>query len=278
MSLKVKLDKVGADVEGFFLNPNTGYPFPCVGVFKGTKEKPQPITTLGDGFAIQEDNVMPEYNIPPAKSAEDFASSILAVHIWLHDFARSRFKCDLATYGALVFKPEDLKSEQALKFGCDPDFCVWSRSVNPTPTSKKPTLRTAGGHVHVSYTIDGQMPKNHPKQLDVLEHLVKAHDLYLGIPSLFSDDDSVRKEMYGKAGAFRPKDYGHEYRVLSPYWTRNHHYSTWVFEQVERSIDSIEKGLKFDPKLGNAIQKAINTRNMKIAVNLVKNFDLTLIQ
>lgn len=275
---EVKLQMVGADVEGFLVSSVSGRVRPCVGVFSGTKEKPLPIETLGRGYAIQEDNVMPEYNIPPAADAKEFAQHIYNINIWLRSWVASQLKCDLSLSGSAQFTAADLKSPQAQTFGCEPDFCVWNKSVNPPPKAKSPLLRTAGGHLHMSYTIDGTVAEKHKEYLQIMEHIVKANDLFLAIPSLFVEDDTKRREMYGKAGAFRPKNYGHEYRVLSPWWSGTLARSEWAFHQIQRSVDSLSTGLKFSPALSKAIQKAINTRNIPIASNLVKNFDLEIQQ
>jgi len=48
--------------------------------------------------------------------------------------------------------------------------------------------------------------------------LTKTLDVYLGAVSLLWDQEDRRRELYGAAGAFRPKPYGMEYRVLSNKW------------------------------------------------------------
>ena len=45
-------------------------------------------------------------------------------------------------------------------------------------------------------------------------------DATLGLASLLFDPDTKRRSLYGKAGAFRPKSYGVEYRVLSNRWIK----------------------------------------------------------
>ena len=70
-----KLLMVGADVE-MFLKDKEGNPVPCVGVVGGTKSDPLPLPGLPEGFARQEDNVMLEFNIAPAKDASMFVNHI----------------------------------------------------------------------------------------------------------------------------------------------------------------------------------------------------------
>ena len=63
-------------------------------------------------------------------------------------------------------------------------------------------------HIHIGY--------NHPAVPESLR-MVKLLDIFLGIPSVIIDPDKKRRELYGKAGAFRLTKYGVEYRTLSSY-------------------------------------------------------------
>ncbi len=49
-------------------------------------------------------------------------------------------------------------------------------------------------------------------------------DLFIGITSLFLDDDNLRRSMYGKAGCFRNKSFGVEYRVVRNFWITTENY------------------------------------------------------
>src|SRR5258708_20917571 len=71
------LQRVGTDVEVFLIDQEKK-PVPCVGIVGGTKIKPRPILG-GKGFAIQEDNVALEYNIPAAADAYSFVYSLMRV-------------------------------------------------------------------------------------------------------------------------------------------------------------------------------------------------------
>ena len=46
-------------------------------------------------------------------------------------------------------------------------------------------------------------------------------DYTLGLDSLLLDSDTRRRSMYGRAGSFRFKEYGIEYRTLSNFWIKN---------------------------------------------------------
>lgn len=278
--MKIKFLKLGADVEAFVRDSRSDYAVPCIGIFAGSKELPLPIKSLGDGFAVQEDNVMVEYNIPAVSEVQEWRNCHLRMATWIEDYLYGSKRYHLWSEGSMIFKASALAHPQAQKIGCDPDYSVWTRSVNEVdPTHFKKGLRTAGGHIHVSFSIDGKSPEQHDRGLEVREAVIKAQDLFLGVPSLFmeSESDARRRELYGKAGAFRPKEYGVEYRVLSNFWIRGAERMEWAFGQSKRAVTSIADGLKFTPALEKAIQSAINGRKMKIAENLVRNFDLDIV-
>ena len=65
---------IGADPE-FFIQKYDGTMQPIVGLLGGTKDKPIAVQGARKGFAVQEDNVMAEYNIPPTAHADQFADS-----------------------------------------------------------------------------------------------------------------------------------------------------------------------------------------------------------
>ncbi len=104
---------------------------------------------------------------------------------------------------------------------------------------------------------------------------IKMLDLYLGLPSvLFDRDDTsiLRRTLYGKAGEFRPTEYGIEYRVLGPYVANSPRLIRLAFDLVEHTMHLIgegeaEKCLKLLPQ--PKVIEAINTVNKKMAESWV---------
>ena len=97
-------------------------------------------------------------------------------------------------------------------------------------------------------------------------------DLYLGIPSIILDPEgSMRRRMYGKAGAFRKKSYGLEYRVLSNFWIFDEKYIYWIFEAVHRALSHIHAYHDFD-----LVRKTIDTNDIEIAHRIIKDEGLQL--
>jgi hypothetical protein len=89
--------------------------------------------------------------------------------------------------------------------------------------------------------------------------LVKQLDSYLGLPSLLFDRDTLRRKMYGQAGAFRPKPYGVEYRVLSNAWLLNENRMRFVFNQTTRAVNDLIAGVRVTDVIGDKpIRHVIN--------------------
>ena len=207
--------KLGTDPELYIANDTEVVS--AEGLIGGTKKAPKYITE--EGHAIQEDNVMVEFNTPPCSSAEEFTKEINVVLTYL-EATLGLQNLRLHYSASEVLDPKYLKTKQAQQFGCEPDFNAYLRCAN-TPPEPSSALRTAGGHIHVGYPNAGDVGQ--------VEDIVRAMDLFLGLPSVIMDQDDRRKTMYGKAGAFRFKDYGLEYRTLSNFWIYTDELKKWAF-------------------------------------------------
>ena len=280
--MKYKLLKVGSDAELFLLK--AGQPYPVCGLVGGTKQDPLPVLG-GNGYAVQEDNVTLEFNIPPASTAEEFQQSIGTMLAHLQgEMAEKELVCH--SVSEAIFQSSLLEQfPQAHVFGCEPDFCVWTKSVNPMPEFMRfpwgplktaHEFRCAGFHIHVSYTVDDE-----PPLLNAVEALVKAQDIFLGVPLTLRESGSGqrirRRQSYGRAGAFRLKPYGHEYRVLgSAVLTSHPVLNRWIFDANQRAMDFLnnngDAGLMLLDQWGKTIRAAINDSHMDSISATMANF------
>lgn len=255
---------IGADPE-IFLEDAVGNLISAIDRIGGTKQSPKPLP-LGDGYAVQEDNVAVEYNIPAAKSAEEFAESIQKVMGFLSEQIANmglRFN----RLSAAEFPLEQLNHYKALEFGCDPDFNAWKNGrVNQRPKSDKFCLRSCGGHVHIGF--DGFNSRK-----DVLQ-FIKRMDLFAAVPSVVMDKGQLRKELYGKAGAFRFKKYGCEYRVLSNFWIFDPELVRWVYAAVDHALTRNDIDVDSEKDL---IIEAVNNNNADVAQHLIQKYQLPVI-
>ena len=222
---------------------------------------------------------MVEFNLPPTRRGD--TSKWRKNCQKMRDYLQFYFEgqgLSLAYEASMRFDPLQLNSEQAQTFGCDPDYSVWLMQPNHVDTSNPELreLRTAGGHVHVSFDID---ENGTPPGVEDVTRVVKTLDLYLGVPSVLFDKDTTRRAFYGKAGAFRPKSYGVEYRVLSGFWFSDPLYSDWVYESVHDAFRWLRnrRPERLDETLeqhSQDIQAAINNADKALAERLVDNFGL----
>ncbi len=241
----------------------------CIGQLGGTKEEPLKVA----GGALQEDNVLFEFNIDPCDKYEDFTSRIDQVIAQGMDVLGDRFS--LSDKSSHIFTPSELSMmpEQAMVFGCEPDFNALTGMMNPKPTAANAGLRTAGGHIHfgIKEMLEAKgevMDENKVREIIVLS------DYYLGLTSLMLDTDDRRRELYGKAGAMRFKEYGGEYRTLSNFWIHKEANRKWAWDQANKVVDmlpNLRDLITIVPP--NRVQEAINTSNRKLAsefINVLK--------
>lgn len=234
---------IGADPELFLCNPQ-GKLISAVGIIGGDKHNPLPIAETG--CAIQEDNVAAEFNIPPSQSLQDFKRHIKFTLDYL-DVKAKGFGLSLAKQVASASFPVDqLQTWQSQVFGCEPDINAWTGQDNPKPFAEDPNLRSCGGHIHVGCEVSNK------------RNLIQSMDLFLGVSSLELDTDGERRKLYGKAGAYRDKPYGVEYRTLSNFWIWSDELIEWAWEGTQRAIAFVKEGQVIPRKLGNHIQAAIN--------------------
>jgi hypothetical protein len=229
---------LGCDPECFLLNKD-GHVVSAIGKIGGTKYEPKPILTeVGRGFAIQEDNVLLEYNVPPASSLSEFTDNLDLIHHWLdkHLLQMGLSRAKLASHS---MDPKEMDHPMAWKFGCEPDFNAWTLKVNPRPKCDDPLLRSAGGHIH----IGKQMIKSQAIAT------VRWLDRLLGGFLIQRDPDTRRQQLYGQPGSMRFKSYGIEYRVPSNWWTfQDSSTLENIWEIIDEAISRGDNGKLETPK------------------------------
>lgn len=213
---------IGADPEVFLFDKKKNHFITAKPFIPGTKEEPQ---VIKEGFSVHLDCVAAEYNIPPTTSSRDF----LAANRFMLDTINSLIPGDveIRVQGTAEFPSEELENIPASESGCEPDYNVWTRDVNPTPNFGTMNLRCSAGHIHIGYPNVTE---------ERSELLVKALDYHFSCAMISNENplDFRRRNWYGKAGSFRFKEYGVEYRTPSNFWLRS-------AELVERTYNMIYK-------------------------------------
>ena len=248
---------LGSDVEVFLCHRQTRELASAVGLIGGTKQDPK----WYDEGNLQEDNVLAEYAILPSSTEEEFVQRNKAMQDRLSELLPDmRHLFDSSN----VMPEECLMSEEALQFGCDPDFNAWTATYNESPDPYEVGgLRTAGGHIHIGFTDGNEQPVRECIML------ARACDVHLGLPSLLVDQDNRRRELYGAAGCFRRKPYGIEYRSLSNFWAESEELTRWAYNAAHRAYNMYVEWGRGLLDLTTDVQTAINTNDVDMAVNLM---------
>ncbi len=253
---------IGADPEVFLQDVNGKY-ISSIGLIGGSKRSPRLLER--PGFALQEDNVATEFNIPPALDMASFVESIQWSIRRIEEEVADK-QLSVTIIPAAEFTDDQLQHPAARHAGCDPDYNAWTKKMNPRPQVAAGNLRTGAGHVHIGV---GEKPSFSR------ETFIKSLDLNLGVGSVLLDTDTLRKSLYGKAGAFRPTSYGLEYRVLSNFWLKSQNLTEWVYKGVHNAFAMAEqRGEKFLNEIGEEIQACINNSDKALSHSLIKRYNL----
>lgn len=253
---------IGADPELFCFDTATKQYVSAHSFLKGSKEEPFGVNR----GAVQVDGTAAEFNIEPAHTLPEFQRNISTVMHQLAQMVPNSIELQavpFVKYPATYFN--GLPYECQLS-GCDPDFDAWnSGQMNPRPIVPE-GLCAAGGHVHVGWTKG-------VKEGDII-HRGRCHqmarqlDYTLGLASFQWDDDTTRRQLYGRAGSLRYKSYGVEYRTLSNTWLRDRASIVAVWEGVHLAVDLINKGIFLENYYADQAQKIINSGDRTAALDL----------
>ena len=255
---------VGADPELFIINKKSGKVVSSIGLIPGEKGKPYVSEDMPSGFGLETDNILAEFNIPPVTNKVSFVNNIEYMKNYISRYVQEK-NPDLGILcKASMNVPEDqLNSPEAKLFGCDPDYNVYTQSVNKKPNGENTNLRSAGFHIHICY------PRfNTQTSLTLVKYL----DMFLGIPSVIWDNDCKRRTLYGKAGSFRLTSYGLEYRTLSSALMKD-------AESLDKVWNGIIKAIHYNNMCGPTINsrlviEAIDNNNVDLANKLISEYNL----
>jgi Phage phiEco32-like COOH.NH2 ligase-type 2 len=247
---------IGCDPEVFV--KKDGFFKSAFNLIPGTKKEPHKVRR----GAVQVDGMALEFNIDPAASEDEFVINVNEV---FHQLALMVPDYEIATVPVAYFGEEYLKQQpkEALELGCDPDYNAWDGHPNKRPDAARP-IRTASGHIHIGWC----------EKEEGMEHVQNAQqaarqmDYFLGLPSLFWDDDQERRSMYGRAGCHRVKPYGVEYRTLSNAWLNKEYLMRLVYRNAQ---EGMERLLNEGPINSHGdIQNVINSNDKKEAERIMK--------
>ena len=188
-----------------------------------------------DGARFYYDNVLAECTVVPGKTKDE---SIENIRHSLRLFSEIVSPYCLEVRSSYEFDPKELDNPIAKLIGCSPESDSYTMMTAKPPKSEfiNNTLRSAGGHVHLGNDLlkDKQDPR--------VVFSIYMLDLFVGIPSLFLDntpESKARRTLYGKAGRFRDKPYGVEYRSLSNFWLKSPSLTDLIYDLCEFTVEFV---------------------------------------
>ncbi len=237
---------IGADPELFLFDKNNKA-VSAHGLVQGTKEEP---FLVKDG-AIQVDGTALEFNIDPTPLAygnvNEFNRKIVSVMKTLKDTVTEKDKTlKFNLPSTQDYDPEYIKTipETALELGCNPDMNAYTLEENPRPEGEAVNFRTASGHIHIGWGSD--IPVDNADHIRICADFVKMMDMTVGLYMTIIDPDQRRRQLYGKAGAFRPKPYGVEYRTPSNVWLTDKSRRRTIFGLCSMAVNLMKMGRPMD--------------------------------
>lgn len=268
---KKKLFTIGCDPEFFLRQRKSGKMICAIPFIKGTKHAPEDLPS-GSGN-IQRDNVAVEFATNPAIGPKDFITKIQQTLIDVKD--RIPEDCELVAEPAAHFAQDQLEHPEAQEFGCSPDFNAWTVTENGAPYLEDSTFRSCGAHIHIGHQKGDK--NEFLLNFDGKIQMIRTMDAVHGIIATVLDNSksaNARRQLYGKAGAHRPKDYGVEYRVLSNFWLKSPELVMLIYNLTKDVVEIVRDARykKLIDIIGEEkIQNIINNGIVKDAQKAIKS-------
>jgi len=219
-----KILHFGSDPELFLFIGDK--PVSAIGLFPGSKTEP---FMISEHESVQVDNVALEFNLKPSTNAKELFDSMQVCYDWsMEQLQHIDPRMGLGFVASAEFDRKELSHPDAKTFGCEPDWDAWTGNVRFFRKPKNRALRSCGGHLHLELSEPGFVDKN---------RLVRLLDKHVGTYCSDICGDDRRRLLYGKAGSFRDKSYGLEYRTPSNKWLSKIEYMEEVFRLATLAVE-----------------------------------------
>jgi hypothetical protein len=268
---------IGTDIEKFVVDEE-GNSVSVEGKLGGSKKEP---LDIGQGCNRQEDCVLAEFGIPPVMYGEvDKFVNYLEYCNHVGNKILNPQGLYLLSGSSRHFSAKELATEQAMTFGCDPSWNVYTQNTSVIPDPEDVgSLRSAGFHIHIGFPAN--FYKNEYDYIQATEKIIKLMDLNLGVPSIIMDMDTERRQIYGKPGDFRfryvTKDvFVLEYRSLGGGLLGCKESIQYVFNQTCKVIDDFLQGIEVPQKMEQEIQDCMLNNNLELARQILTEMNVAM--
>lgn len=248
---------LGADPELAILDESKGLFVSALNVLQKDKHDPIPLV---NGIKIYADNALMEASMPPSAGIKGMMMTMRDALLQMQEYLGTNFR--IVPKSAVSFTAKELMDKRCWEVGCNPNVNGYTGLHNPIPKFTNGT-RTGSFHIHIG----------HPNMKKMTQKMqaVQLLDIYLGCGSiLFDHDDSIitRRELYGRAGEFRPTPYGIEYRVLGNGPLHNPEVTRLCLDLVDFAMTAYDAGVAehvFADLDMSDVRAAINECNSALA-------------
>ncbi len=266
----------GSDPELVIVD-KLGNPCSAIRILKTNKDHP---IDLGDSVRMYADNALVEAAFDPV-APDQIVDRLGEVLQKMNKALKGFFVMPQA---ATMFSKEELEAVlldkeghpklTAWEIGCHANFDAYRVAANEMAKFKD-GMRTGSFHIHIGRKDWKTAKDDRLMDLDSKVEAIKLLDLYVGVASVIFDKDPtahLRRKLYGRAGEFRPTDYGVEYRVLGNYALRARRLTELVFDLVEMAMYHVSVGngrdmLELVPE--KEIIRIINDNDRASAIDVV---------
>jgi len=273
MKVRDKRFLFGADPEVFVYDSSKRRYIGGHGLTTGTKRRPRKVCW---DIHVQVDGMALEFNILPAINSEDFVDRIHKGKRLLNQIVKEQGNYKVVARPTVTFRESewDKAPNEAKILGCDPDFCAYDGVVINEPPNAEVNFRTGAGHIAIGWAED--IPTTNKMFKQICAAMARELDATIGVASLLFDNDKKRRTLYGKAGCFRPKPFGVEYRTLSNKWVKNQRLTTFVYDCA---LIAVRNMMYIDERplistQAPEIREIINENNVKEAIYFLEHYKL----
>ena len=108
----------GSDPELFIINEKTNKVVSSIGLIPGKKDHPFIDKEWKNGFGLETDNILAEFNIPPTDNIDEWLNSFKFMKVYINKFVK-KFNPDygIQCIASKMVDDDQLNSKEATEFG-----------------------------------------------------------------------------------------------------------------------------------------------------------------